>query len=115
MVAWYQVFLYLIWVVEPSPLFCCKSHPTLKPTTKCFIVKSNPPVKHKVFFLKLLFENSVSSKYEEKGVEELDEAKLPVLLNLKYQAIANAEQSLGSVEEIRSIFFDFQHELFSKI
>jgi len=58
------------------------------------------------------FLDFVLSKYEEKGVEELDEAKLPVLLNLKYQAIANAEQSLGSVEEIRSIFFDFQRDLY---
>ena len=48
-------------------------------------------------------------KREEKGVEELDEEKLPVLLNLKYHAIANAEQSLGSVDSIRSIFFDFLH------
>ena len=36
------------------------------------------------------FLDFVLSKYEEKGVEELDEEKLPVLLNLKYQAIAKA-------------------------
>ena len=53
-------------------------------------------------------------KYEEKGVEELDEDKLPVLLNLKYHAIANAEQSLGSVEDIRSVFFNFQEKLYAK-
>ena len=51
------------------------------------------------------FLDFVLSKYEEKGVEELDEEKLPILLNMKYHAIANAEQSLGSVENIRSIFF----------
>lgn len=56
----------------------------------------------------------VLSKYEEKGVEELDEEKLPVLLNLRYHAIANAEQKLGSVEKIRSIFFDFQKNLYAK-
>ena len=55
----------------------------------------------------------VLSKYEEKGVEELDEEKLPILLNLKYHAIANAEQSLGDVNQIRSIFFAFQKELYS--
>lgn len=60
-----------------------------------------------------VFLDFVLSKYEEKGDEELDEAKLPVLLNLKYQAIANAEQSLGSVDEIRSIFFDFQRDLYT--
>ena len=56
----------------------------------------------------------VLSKYEEKGVEELDEEKLPVLLNLKYHAIANAEQSLGDVNRIRSIFFSFQRNLYAK-
>ncbi len=58
------------------------------------------------------FLDFVLTKYEEKGVEELDEEKLPVLLNLKYHAIANAEQSLGDVNQIRSIFFDFQKELY---
>ncbi len=60
------------------------------------------------------FLDFVLSKYEEKGVEELDEEKLPILLNLKYHAIANAEQSLGDVNQIRSIFFDFQKDLYTK-
>ncbi len=60
------------------------------------------------------FLDFVLSKYEEKGVEELDEEKLPVLLNLKYHAIANAEQSLGDVNQIRSIFFAFQKNLYAK-
>ncbi len=59
------------------------------------------------------FLDFVLSKYEEKGVEELDEEKLPALLNLKYLAIANAEQSLGNVNSIRSIFFSFQRILYS--
>jgi type I restriction enzyme R subunit len=57
----------------------------------------------------------VLSKYEERGVEELGEEQLPVLLNLKYHAIANAEQELGDVDSIRSIFFDFQKKLYSKV
>jgi len=57
----------------------------------------------------------VLSKYEEKGTEELDEEKLPVLLNMKYNAIANAEQQLGDVDQIRSVFFGFQENLYSKI
>lgn len=60
------------------------------------------------------FISFVLAKYVENGVEELDEEKLPILLNLKYHAIANAEQLLGSVENIRSIFFDFQKNLYSK-
>jgi len=58
------------------------------------------------------FLDFVLSKYKEKGVEELDEEKLPVLLNLKYHAIANAVQLLGDVEDIRSIFFGFQRNLY---
>ena len=56
----------------------------------------------------------VLAKYEDGGVEELDEEKLPILLNLKYHAIADAENVLGGVENIRSIFFSFQKSLYSK-
>lgn len=61
------------------------------------------------------FLDFVLSKYKEKGVEELDEEKLPVLLNLKYQAIANAVSMLGEVDSIRSVFFGFQKDLYTKI
>ncbi|KKR08513.1 MAG: Type I restriction system, subunit R [Parcubacteria group bacterium GW2011_GWC2_39_14] len=61
------------------------------------------------------FLDFVLTKYEEKGVEELDEDKLPILLNLKYHAIADAEQLLGSVDDIRSIFFNFQKNLYAKL
>jgi len=60
------------------------------------------------------FLDFVLSKYEEKGVEELDEEKLPVLLNLKYHAIADAVSNLGDVDSIRSIFFNFQKDLYIK-
>ncbi|MFH1959330.1 MAG: type I restriction-modification enzyme R subunit C-terminal domain-containing protein, partial [Patescibacteria group bacterium] len=60
------------------------------------------------------FLNFVLSKYEERGVEELGEEKLPVLLNIKYHAIANAEKALGNVDKIRSIFFNFQENLYAK-
>jgi type I restriction enzyme, R subunit len=60
------------------------------------------------------FVDFVLSKYEERGVEELDEEKLPVLLNLKYHAIANAVNTLGDVDSIRSIFFNFQKKLYAK-
>ena len=56
----------------------------------------------------------VLSKYEEKGSEELDEDKLPILLNLKYHAIADAIAILGGVENIRTTFFDFQKSLYAK-
>ena len=56
----------------------------------------------------------VLAKYQERGVEELDEEKLPQLLNLKYHAISDAEKTLGGVELIRSNFFAFQKHLYSK-
>jgi len=54
----------------------------------------------------------VLSKYVESGVDELNEDKLPVLLNLKYNAIADAEKILGGVEKIRDLFFGFQKNLY---
>lgn len=55
----------------------------------------------------------VLSKYVESGVDELDEEKLPILLNLKYNAIADAEKILGGVEKIRETFFGFQKNLYA--
>lgn len=59
------------------------------------------------------FVEFVLSKYIENGFEELDEEKLPVLLNLKYQAIADAVRILGGVERIRDTFLGFQKVLYS--
>ena len=61
------------------------------------------------------FLNFILSKYEEKGVEELAEEKLPILLNLKYNSPADAINILGDVNSIRSTFFDFQKHLYSRI
>lgn len=59
------------------------------------------------------FVEFVLSKYIENGFEELDEEKLPVLLNLKYQAIADAVRILGGVDRIRDTFLGFQKVLYS--
>lgn len=61
------------------------------------------------------FLDFVLSKYEEKGVEELDEEKLPMLLNLKYHAIADAVDVLGDVDAIRATFFETQKVLYEKM
>ncbi len=60
------------------------------------------------------FVEFVLAKYQERGVEELDEEKLPDLLNLKYKAISDAEKALGGVDSIRSNFFSLQRQLYSK-
>jgi type I restriction enzyme R subunit len=61
------------------------------------------------------FLDFVLSKYEDRGVEELSEDKLPILLNLKYHAIADAVSKLGEVSGIRSTFFDLQKELYAEV
>jgi type I restriction enzyme R subunit len=56
----------------------------------------------------------VLSKYIETGVEELDQEKLPDLLKLKYLALDDAKEILGSVETIRNIFVGFQKFLYDQ-
>lgn len=56
----------------------------------------------------------VLSKYIETGVEELDQEKLPHLLTLKYKAIEDAKEILGTVEAIRTIFIGFQQYLYQQ-
>lgn len=50
----------------------------------------------------------VLSKYIERGVEELDQEKLPSLLELKYHAVSDAAERLGGVQKIRNLFIQFQ-------
>lgn len=57
----------------------------------------------------------VLSKYIESGVEELDQEKLPDLLTLKYQAIRDAEEILGGVDNIRTTFIEFQKYLYEEV
>jgi len=43
----------------------------------------------------------VLSKYIESGVDELDQEKLPILLQNKYQSLGDAVDVLGDVPKIR--------------
>jgi type I restriction enzyme, R subunit len=54
----------------------------------------------------------VLSKYVESGVEELDQEKLPSLLELKYNTFSDAAEILGGVENIRKTFLGFQQHLY---
>jgi len=60
------------------------------------------------------FLNFVLSKYVETGVEELDQEKLPKLLELKYHSISDASEELGGVEIIRDTFIAFQKYLYER-
>jgi len=54
----------------------------------------------------------VLSKYIETGVEELDQEKLPALLQLKYQSVNDALDILGDADDIKKIFINFQKYLY---
>lgn len=58
------------------------------------------------------FLDFVLSHYVDQGVRELDQDKLPSLLELKYQSIDDAVAELGSVAAIRGVFVDFQQGLY---
>jgi type I restriction enzyme R subunit len=58
------------------------------------------------------FVEFVLSKYIESGVEELDQEKLPVLLQNKYQSLGDAMDILGEASKISSLFIEFQKNLY---
>jgi type I restriction enzyme R subunit len=59
------------------------------------------------------FIDFVLSKYIESGVEELDQDKLPLLLENKYQSLSDAKNILGDALIIRELFIGFQKHLYS--
>ncbi|MCM1983276.1 EcoAI/FtnUII family type I restriction enzme subunit R [Lyngbya confervoides] len=58
------------------------------------------------------FLDFVLQQYVQTGVGELDPAKLPKLLELKYHALHDALQTLGNSATIRSLFVEFQQYLY---
>ncbi|MCB0472771.1 MAG: restriction endonuclease subunit R, partial [Flavobacteriaceae bacterium] len=58
------------------------------------------------------FLNFVLDQYIKVGVQELDESKLPDLLELKYNALADAKNQLGDIKSIRDTFIGFQKYLY---
>lgn len=51
-------------------------------------------------------------KYIDTGVQELDQAKLPQLMELKYQTIADGIDVLGGIDSARNLFLGFQKHLY---
>ena len=58
------------------------------------------------------FLDFVLSQYVKEGVGELDQTKLPRLLELKYRAISDAAAELGGIAKIRDAFVGFQRHLY---
>ncbi len=59
------------------------------------------------------FLSFVLGHYVAQGVSELDESKLPDLLELKYDSVADSISVLGSVGNIRNTFIGFQKHLYA--
>ena len=53
-------------------------------------------------------------KYISDGVDELDQSKLPKLLDLKYGSLTDAAERLGGVNAVRSLFMGFQKHLYEQ-
>lgn len=60
------------------------------------------------------FLDFVLDQYTKEGVGELDQDKLPQLLELKYHDLRDAVADLGSVNDIRTVFIGFQEYLYSQ-
>jgi len=61
-----------------------------------------------------VFLDFVLKQYVQTGFTELDDAKLPELLTLKYKAISDAKRELGEISGIRKTFIGFQEYLYGK-
>jgi type I restriction enzyme R subunit len=61
-----------------------------------------------------VFLDFVLKQYVQTGFTELDDAKLPELLTLKYKAIADAKRELGAISDIRDTFIGFQEYLYGE-
>ncbi|WP_071516794.1 type I restriction endonuclease subunit R [Geitlerinema sp. PCC 9228] len=59
------------------------------------------------------FLDFVLNQYIEVGVSELDNNKLPNLLELKYGSIDDAKKELGNIPEIKNVFVEFQQFLYN--
>ena len=58
------------------------------------------------------FLDFILTQYIKGGVTELDDSKLPKLLELKYKAISDAKRELGDIKSIRKAFIEFQEHLY---
>ena len=63
---------------------------------------------HKAFLEFVLF------KYIDTGFEELDQSRLPNLIELKYHSMTDAAEALGGVDEIIKLFVGFQKHLYGR-
>ncbi len=56
----------------------------------------------------------VLRNYVQEGIDELDDTKLGTVLRTKYGSMNDAQQKLGEIKQIRSVFIDFQRHLYKQ-
>ena len=56
----------------------------------------------------------VLNNYIQHGIDELDVSNLPTIITAKYNSINQGQKELGSLDEIKDIFIDFQKYLYQK-
>ena len=56
----------------------------------------------------------VLNNYVQEGIDELDISNLSDIINAKYGSINEAQKELGSADEIKEVFTDFQKYLYIK-
>ena len=76
--------------------------------TRRSVILANQDAKKQAFL------DFVLDHYVEQGVGELDDAKLPQLLELRYHDLRDAVNELGSVAGIRGLFIGFQQHLYAR-
>lgn len=87
----------------------------VKPMTREHrVTQAKPKILQGLSLQQTDFIEFVLFKYIASGVGELDQAKLPDLIELKYHSITDATEVLGGVDEIRNLFFDFQKHLYEE-
>ena len=107
-------------VEQTTTSHCCEG---FSPEDGVSILYNSPPktrneranyAKSKLDFLdkKKEFAHFILDQYINHGFKELDNEKLPKLINLKYQSINNARKELGDIDEIRQIFISVQEKLY---
>ena len=73
---------------------------------------AQPALKTKYSNEQRAFLDFVLGQYVDEGVRELDEEKLPPLVELKYGTFMDATKALGAIEDIRKMFLSFQPFLY---
>ena len=95
----FDVLEYIAYNVEPitrETRVSHASHTILEPLT----------LEQKIFIEFVLF------KYVDSGVLELDQARLPKLIEVKYQSLDDGLDALGGIQNARDLFLGFQQHLY---